>query len=105
MGIQIEMSFGAATDTKEGGQVVLVVVIYVGAPFQVLWDLHFSGIIVVVIKPICKDIERAFGVLQQEQQVLARPLLLHNIGQVGDRVRTCFIFPTCLWDETNPDDV
>ena len=38
-----------------------------------------------------KDIERAFGVLQQEQQVLARPLLLHNIGQVGDRVRTCLI--------------
>ena len=38
-----------------------------------------------------KDIERAFGVLQQKFQFVAQPILLLDIIEIGRRVRTCLL--------------
>jgi hypothetical protein len=38
-----------------------------------------------------KDIERAFGVLKAQWQILARPIMLHTLLEIAKRASTCFI--------------
>jgi hypothetical protein len=44
-----------------------------------------------------KDIERAFGVLKAQWQILARPImLLHTLLEIAKRASTCFILHNML---------
>jgi len=51
-----------------------------------------------------KDIERAFGVLQGKFQVLARPLMGHDLQQLSDIVSCCIILHNmCVSDRVMGD--
>jgi hypothetical protein len=43
-----------------------------------------------------KDIERAFGVLKAQWQILARPIMLHTLLEIAKRASTCFILHNML---------
>ena len=43
-----------------------------------------------------KDVERAFGVLKGTWQFLERPILLHNLTDISDRVTCCIILHNIL---------
>lgn len=51
-----------------------------------------------------KDVERAFGNLQNKFQVVARPMYAHNLKQMGDTVATCLILHNmCVSDRLMQD--
>jgi hypothetical protein len=51
-----------------------------------------------------KDIERAFGVLQLKFQFMARPVLMHKLSTIRDRVGTCIILHNmCVSDRVMGD--
>ena len=51
-----------------------------------------------------KDVERAFGVLQAKFQVLARPMLQHNLDQIANKVASCMILHNmCVSDRVMGD--
>jgi hypothetical protein len=43
-----------------------------------------------------KDIERAFGALKAQWQILARPIMLHTLLEIAKRASTCFILHNML---------
>ncbi len=53
-----------------------------------------------------KDIERAFGVLQAKFQWIARPIHLHKLNDISNRVGTCLILHNmCVSDRVMEGDV
>ena len=52
-----------------------------------------------------KDVERAFGVLKGVWQTLERPILLHNLQDIGARVQTCVILHNILVSDRVMGDI
>jgi hypothetical protein len=53
-----------------------------------------------------KDVERAFGVLQAKFQFIARPIHLHHLQDIANRVATCIILHNmCVSDRVMMGDV